>query len=219
MSTPQNFRSALNGFNREDVVNYISFMSNKQESQLNALRTEAEELRQAVECRDREIQTLYNRVEELEGLQLLEEQSVQTAQLEETVQRLEQEAAVRERQIQILEQTVAQQKEMLTSMKLELTAAQNARTEQAITEELNAYRRAESAERRAMERVNQMYDKANGAMAEAADRVRQNAEQIGIRASAVAAELELLHKTLAAAEEIMAGTGDMLSSLRPEMNE
>lgn len=218
MSTTQSFRSALNGFNREDVVNYISFMSNKHESQLNALRAEADELRQALEIRDQENQELRNRVEELEELQCLMEQSAQTSGSEENEQRLEQEVALRDQQIRILEQTIAQQKEMLTSLKLELTAAQTARMEQAITEELNAYRRAESAERRAMERVNQMYDRANGAMAEAAERIRQNAGQIGLRASAVAAELELLNQTLAAAEEIMEGAGEMLSGLRPDMD-
>ena len=27
MSTPQNFRSAFNGFNREDVVHYLEYIS------------------------------------------------------------------------------------------------------------------------------------------------------------------------------------------------
>lgn len=215
MSTPQNFRSALNGFNREDVVNYISYMSNKHETQANALRAEAEELRQALEAREQVTLGLQSRVEELEQQNTCQAASEEMLQ---KVEELELEVAIRDEQIRNLEQTVAEQKEMLTSMKLELTAAQAARMERAVTEELNAYRRAESAERRAMERVNQMYDRANGALAEAAARARQNAEQIGIRAAAVAAELELLNQTVAAAGEIMTDAGDMLSGLRPELD-
>lgn len=215
MSTPQNFRSALNGFNREDVVNYISYMSNKHETQVNALRAEAEELRQALEAREQVTLGLQSRVKELEHQNTCQAASEEMLQ---KVEELELELAIRDEQIRNLEQTVAEQKEMLTSMKLELTAAQAARMERAVTEELNAYRRAESAERRAMERVNQMYDRANGALAEAAARARQNAEQIGIRAAAVAAELELLNQTVAAAGEIMTDAGDMLSGLRPELD-
>lgn len=62
MAVPQNFRSAFNGFNREDVVNYLSYISAKHENQINALKSEAEELRQRLT----EQVAALERVEELE---------------------------------------------------------------------------------------------------------------------------------------------------------
>ena len=40
MATVQHFRSALGGFNRQDVVNYIEFMNNQHNAQLQQLNTQ-----------------------------------------------------------------------------------------------------------------------------------------------------------------------------------
>ena len=40
----QTFRSAFNGFNREDVVHYIEFINNKHASQVGQLKTEIQAL-------------------------------------------------------------------------------------------------------------------------------------------------------------------------------
>ncbi len=45
MAAPQNFRSAFNGFHREDVVHYLEYLNNKYQSQINQLTVENEELR------------------------------------------------------------------------------------------------------------------------------------------------------------------------------
>ena len=45
MSAPQNFRSAFNGFNREDVVRYLEYLNSRHTSQVNQLTSEAEYLR------------------------------------------------------------------------------------------------------------------------------------------------------------------------------
>ena len=37
MATPQSFRSAFNGFNREDVVHYLEYLNAKHASQLDQL--------------------------------------------------------------------------------------------------------------------------------------------------------------------------------------
>ena len=50
MSTPQSFRSALNGFNREDVVHYLEYLNTKHSNQVNQLTAENETLRQQVEA-------------------------------------------------------------------------------------------------------------------------------------------------------------------------
>ena len=44
MAAPQNFRSALNGFNREDVVRYLEYINTRHSTELNKLKLENEAL-------------------------------------------------------------------------------------------------------------------------------------------------------------------------------
>ena len=50
MSTPQSFRSAFNGFNREDVVHYLEYLNTKHNNQINQLTADNESLRQQVDA-------------------------------------------------------------------------------------------------------------------------------------------------------------------------
>ena len=45
MAAQQNFRSAFNGFNREDVVQYIQYLNSKHASEISQLHSELEYLR------------------------------------------------------------------------------------------------------------------------------------------------------------------------------
>lgn len=45
MAAPQNFRSAFNGFNREDVVHYLEYLNSKHQTQINQLNEELDLLR------------------------------------------------------------------------------------------------------------------------------------------------------------------------------
>lgn len=45
MSAPSKFRSAFNGFNREDVVHYLEYLNSKHTAQVNQLTSEADFLR------------------------------------------------------------------------------------------------------------------------------------------------------------------------------
>ena len=49
MAVPQNFRSAFNGFNREDVVHYLEYINTKHNNQLSQLTAENQELRAAAQ--------------------------------------------------------------------------------------------------------------------------------------------------------------------------
>ena len=40
MTMPQNFRSAFNGFNREDVVRYIEYINSRHNTEINVLKSE-----------------------------------------------------------------------------------------------------------------------------------------------------------------------------------
>ena len=52
MDTPQNFRTAFNGFNREDVVRYLEYLNAKQAAQVGQLTEEADALRQQLAQKD-----------------------------------------------------------------------------------------------------------------------------------------------------------------------
>ena len=48
MAAFQNFRSALNGFNREDVVRYIEFINNQHNAQVAQLNTQLQNAQEAL---------------------------------------------------------------------------------------------------------------------------------------------------------------------------
>ena len=81
MPAPKNFRTAFNGFNREDVVCYLEYLKGRHASEVNQLKTEMEGLRaKLAACYDRQW-------EKQEGSTLEEE----NAALRQRIQELEQE--------------------------------------------------------------------------------------------------------------------------------
>ena len=231
MASPQNFRSAFNGFNREDVVNYISFISTKHETQVNELKSEAEELRAQLSAQEilarsatvlaSDMGTLRQKAAEQDAelARLREELDARNAELES----LRRQTAQQEDQTAQLKKELADRDSEIAQLRRELendrTAAPQPRkadTSGRWTEELNAYRRAESAERRARERVNQMYDQANGALAEASVRVEQTAAQVAELVVKVEADLAQLRQAIGESENTLADTAMVLGAIRPE---
>ena len=88
MTAPQNFRSALNGFNREDVVRYLEYLNVKHANQINQLNAENEALRKQLEARPENPQALVTALEErcAELTLKLEEAQARCAQLEQQAQ-------------------------------------------------------------------------------------------------------------------------------------
>lgn len=165
MAASVNFRSAIGGFNREDVVRYIELMNSKHTSQVNQLSTEIEELRRKLE----NAAAVPDRTEEVDDL---------SAQLE----------AARE-QVNALTQEREQLKAELATALEEIASLKAHQAESAAASvtamELEAYRRAEQAERQAKARAEQIYLQATGTLAQAttqvdtaATRFREIAEQV-----------------------------------------
>ena len=195
MAAPQNFRSAFNGFNREDVVNYISFMTNRHETELNQLRSELAGL-------NTELESLREKNGSVEALEQ------ENADAKEELARLQQE----------LEASRSEAEELRTRLE-EIETAPAEKQEPAApdwTEELNAYRRAESTERRARERVGQMYDRATGAIAEATTRLEGSSDDLVRISDRVQKDLEAFREAICAGGQILAETADALSAIRPE---
>jgi len=86
VSAPQNFRSAFNGFNREDVVRYLEYINTKHTTQLNQLNSENDYLRVKLDSLqpdpglEQERDALLARVEELEARCAQLEQQLAEAQ-------------------------------------------------------------------------------------------------------------------------------------------
>ena len=79
MSAPQNFRTAFNGFNREDVVRYLEYINNKHNAQVNQLSEENAALRAQLEAAP----AAEDRTEEVEALtEQLNEALARCAELE-----------------------------------------------------------------------------------------------------------------------------------------
>ena len=87
MSELQNFRSAFNGFNREDVVHYIEYINNKHKAELSQLNTEIQTLQA-------EISLLKLTVAQADHSQLEQEQAARAALEQELAEVKEQLAQV-----------------------------------------------------------------------------------------------------------------------------
>ena len=85
MASFQNFRSAFNGFNREDVVHYIEFINNKHASEVNQLNNEMSALYQDLEA----YRSSYE--EAAQAAQLLQQEQGKSAAQEQQILALQQE--------------------------------------------------------------------------------------------------------------------------------
>lgn len=214
MTSPQDFRSAFNGFNREDVVHYIEYLNARHAAEVEQLNAELAFLRNsAPPAAEEEAQEdLSERVvgleEALKDLRAekeeLETQLAEAMEVGEDFEKQRNEAvAERDKLAQQLEEALRQQKSV----------------ESRSAEELEAYRRAERAERMAKERADQMYRQANGVIADATVKVNEAAAQIGALSETVAAKLEQLRSAVTGTNAALKEAADVMFTIRPESEE
>ena len=193
MAMMQNFRSAFNGFNREDVVHYLEYLNNKYQNQINQLTAENEELRTRLEQQPDAAQT--------ELVQSLQAECAElTSQLEES------EAARANLEARLGEQEEAEE-----------TAAPAVEEVKApdISEELAAYRRAERIEREAKERAELVYFQANSVLTEAASKVDGIAADITDMADHVMGQLTQLQMAVSASKQALQDASSIMNTIRP----
>ena len=187
-----NFRGAFHGFNREDVVRYIEYTSNKHADQLNQLRGENQNLLNELDTLRAAMAKQAELVAQLEAAQ---------AQLADANAQLEAAKAQRE----------ADQAELAD---LREQAANSAKA--LAREELEAYRRAEQAERAAKERAAQLYRQATGTLADAAthiDTAAGNFRQVAERMNDHMLELQA---AVDASKNALLDASDILCAIRPQ---
>ena len=174
MAAFQNFRSAVGGFNREDVVRYIEYINNKHSSQVNQLNTEIQALQ--------------------EELAQLRSQADLTAQLEEANARIA---------------TLQQERDELAAQVEQI--ADRPQTDS----ELQAYRRAERAERIASDRVAALCQQVNGALADATAKADDTATQVGDLTDNLMVQLQQLQTVLSSGSNAMRDAAAALFAIRP----
>ena len=212
MAVQMNFRSALNGFNRDDVVHYIEYLNTKHMAEINQLKSEMEFLRnkpaaepevktdEVVEQQAARIRELFDENKKLkeqsQGSEKLQEQLGDTKKLDDLA---EENRKLREQ----LAEAQAQKERAVFSRK---------------EEELEAYRRAERAERMAQERAEQLYRQTNGVLADAMSRVDETADHIDQITAQVLAQLNELQAAVSGSKQVLRDAAATINGIRPEQS-
>jgi cell division septum initiation protein DivIVA len=146
----QNFRKSIGGFNREDVVQYIQYINAKYSAEVKQLQSE--------------IQNLKDEIAAYQGKLV---QSVEDPAAGEAKARI----AALEQENQSLREALEQAQNQPETQPVVAPVVSEAA-------ELEAYRRAERTERLASERAAQVYQMANGVLADATVQVDEASSQL-----------------------------------------
>ena len=219
MAAPQNFRSAFNGFNREDVVHYIEYTNSRHETQLAQLRSELQSAQEELEA----LRSAPAPEAPQPDTAQLDDLTAKCAALEEENARLRAENAAAAAQpapeapSEELEELRAQLAQALAARDEALSQLADAR--KIAQQELEAYRRAERTERLARERVAQLYDQATGSLADARCRIDAAAKELETLSTQTAAQLATLQEAVQEGTCILQDAAAQLGEMRPVISE
>ena len=201
MAASYNFRSAFNGFNREDVVHYIEYINSKHTTQVNQLRSDLSASQQenaALKAQPQQNPELEAQITELQAKIAQLEEEVLNAQIAKSDLETQLAAVIQQRDAAITEQSQVQRRN---------------------EEELEAYRRAERMERQAKERTEAMYQKANGVLADATAKVDDASAQLSGIADQVAAQLAVLQQAVTGSKAALKDAAATLYTIRLSADE
>ena len=183
----QTFRSALNGFHREDVVRYIEFLNAQHAAEITQLNSELAFLRSKAEQ---------------------EVPAPTEAACTDNSELIEQQAA----RIRELFDRCKEQEQEIEKLKADLEQAAG---KPSVEEELETYRRAERMERLARERAEQVYHQANAALADATVKVDAAALQISQMSDAVLTQLNGLQSAVNNSKQALTDAAATMYAIRP----
>jgi len=202
MADAFNFRSAFNGFHREDVVHYIEYLNTRHSAVVNQLNTELEQLRSQI--------TVPGDVAELRG-QLAAAQEINEQLLDRIAELEDRCTAPDQANGTDLERRCRELEQQLS----EARSAAAFSSQSHLTQELEAYRRAERTEREARERAELVYRQANGALADATVKVDEAYTQLDDLAEKVGAQLAQLQQAVTASRQALADATGSLYRIAP----
>ena len=212
MAEQQTFRTAFNGFNREDVVRYIDYLNTKHASEIAQLNSELEFLR------NRPAQTEPAPVAPVAAVDesVIAEQAGRIRELFDQCREQEQMIATVEREKAELADRLAAAQEELVQLRdqMDTAAQQQVSFKSRMEEELEAYRRAERTERLARERAERMYQQANGVLADATVKVDDAATQIGALSDRVISQLTELQNAVSGSKQALRDAAATMYTIR-----
>ncbi|MBQ2928439.1 MAG: hypothetical protein IJD98_07700 [Oscillospiraceae bacterium] len=212
MAEQQTFRTAFNGFNREDVVRYIDYLNTKHASEIAQLNSELEFLR------NRPAQTEPAPVAPVAAVDesVIAEQAGRIRELFDQCREQEQMIAAVEREKAELADRLAAAQEELVQLRdqMDTAAQQQVSFKSRMEEELEAYRRAERTERLARERAERMYQQANGVLADATVKVDDAATQIGALSDRVISQLTELQNAVSGSKQALRDAAATMYTIR-----
>ena len=191
MPAPQKFRSALNGFNREDVAGYLEYINSKHITQVNQLTAEADSLR--------------SQLNDMES----------SCDQAETVAALEQERDELRAEVEALRARCAELEASLQSAPCN-PAPVAAPAALSPADELEIYRRAERTERMARDRADMIYRQTNGILKEASFRISDASETILPAAEQAMTQLTQLLNTINSGKQSLQDAVVILNTLRSD---
>lgn len=206
MADMQNFRSALGGFNREDVVHYIEYLNRKNTNLVNQLRSE-----------NQEIMTQLEALRSAEHGGSRNEAPVDAPSTDAAAQIAALEAEISGLNTALAEKdhTISELNARISALEQQLQSAAPSMAQQ----ELEAYRRAERMERAAKERSQQIYRQTAAALAEATTLVDGNAQQFAQIAEQINVQLQQLQASVSGSKQVFQDAAAAMYAIRGENEE
>lgn len=213
MASQQTFRTAFNGFNREDVVRYIEYLNTTHAAEIARLNSELEFLR-GKQTREEPVPAA--EVPSEEDSSVIEEQASRIRELFDQCRDQEQQLTGLRGENEDLTSRLEDAQAEVAQLRTQLEAAVQQQTsfKSRMEEELEAYRRAERTERLARERAEQMYRQANGALADATVKVDDAASQIGELSDRVIRQLSDLQNAVSGSKQALRDAAATMYTIR-----
>ena len=207
MAEQQNFRTAFNGFNRDDVVQYIEELNARHAAEVNQLNADLQYLQEKLDA-------LESACPDCDA-PLMGETPVDSALIEE----LEAKVADAEEAARTTKAQLDAQKSENLRLQVLLDAALARQVENRAHPELDTYRRAERVERDARNRARIVSDKANAALSDATVKVDQTAAQLSTLTEDAMQQLKQLMLAISGSKQVLRDTATALYAIRPEDEE
>ena len=204
MAEHQNFRIAFNGFNRDDVVQYIEQLNAKHNAEVNRLKSDLHYVQEKLNNQEPVAPVVPTVVEGVP---------------ESVVEELEEKLAQAEEAARAAEAELLAQKNENRRLQELLDTALTRQSENRASVELDIYRRAERVEREARSRASAVYGQASNALTTATAKVDETAGQIADLAEAAMQQIKQLQLAISGSKQILRDTATTLYAIRPEDEE
>ena len=214
MAELQNFRTAFNGFHRDDVVRYIEELNTKHKAEVNRLKSDLKYLQEKLDALEAEASAPAPAAAPVPVAPVYSGDAAVQALEQELAQAQE---AARKAEAQLIEQ-MAENKRLQALLDATLTHQSDDRARQQEVE-LDIYRRAERVEREARSRAGVVYEQVTSALSDATSRVEETADQIAALSDASMKQLKQLQLAISGSKQILRDTAASIGTIRPKDEE